>query len=81
MNKTTPAHPNGVDLDIAGNAKERCKVDLPYPTVKLIGGLIVECTECGRRDYITTTGRRDDPRSVTIACQKTALSRGCKNIL
>jgi len=68
-----PAFPNGKDIDIAeGMCREgwpRCKVDLPYPA-KRIGYYMIECEACGSTVVVTTAGRPDDPRSVTMPCKK-----------
>ena len=66
--KANPLYPTGVDLDMSGDAAASCKVDLPYPA-KRIGHYHVECTTCRKRVVVTTAGRRDDPRSVTIPCK------------
>lgn len=62
-----PAFPDGIDLDAAGPGPS-CKVDLPYPA-RRCGFFKVECKVCGYRIAITTAGRADDPRSVTVPCQ------------
>ena len=64
-----PRYPDGMDADMAGDAKRACLVNLPYPTEKRIGMFIVICGECGLRAAITTAGRPDDPRSVKLACK------------
>lgn len=64
-----PDYPDGKDVPAAlpGPA---CKTELPYPA-KRCGVYIVECSICGVRAGITTAGRPDDPRSVTINCRAT----------
>lgn len=64
-----PNYPNGIDLDCSANASLRCNVSLPYPA-KRCGMYLVECKTCGTNILITTAGRLDDPRSVTIACTR-----------
>ena len=64
-----PEYPDGVDLDYSIDGQWKCKTDLPYPA-KRIGVYVVNCNECGLRVAITTAGRPDDPRSVTVACKK-----------
>ena len=68
-----PKYPDGIDVDLSDNRKWACKVDLPYPA-KRIGYYALECDECGYRGLITTAGRRDDPRSATVACKKNGAS-------
>jgi hypothetical protein len=63
-----PAHPTGIDLSCAGDAKRTCKVDLPYPA-RRCGIYLVKCDVCGYSIAATTAGRADDPRSVTLPCQ------------
>jgi hypothetical protein len=63
-----PAYPNGIDIDASEGAATRCKSTLPYPA-KRCGYFMVECRCCGIRVTITTAGRPDDPRSITLPCQ------------
>jgi hypothetical protein len=67
--KPNPAYPNGIDLDLADGAEQRCTTPLPYPA-KRIGLYVVECRTCGLRVACTTAGRSDDPRSITVACKE-----------
>jgi len=70
--KPNPAYPNGADLDISRGAVTACLVRLhPYPAPR-IGKFVVECSECGYKAVITTAGRVDDPRSITLPCKRTA---------
>lgn len=63
-----PEFPNGVDADFRLDPREpACKVDLPYPA-KRCGLYVIECPDCGIRAAVTTAGRRDDPKSLTIPC-------------
>lgn len=63
-----PAYPDGIDLDMTGGqGGKTCVTDLPYPA-RRCGHYTVECETCGLRVVITTAGRADDPRSVTLAC-------------
>jgi hypothetical protein len=64
-----PAHPDGVDLDLAVGAERSCRVELPYPA-RRCGMYVVTCGTCGRNVVVTAAGRRDDPRSVAIACSR-----------
>ena len=63
-----PNYPNGMDIDSAKGAVKSCKTDLPYPA-KRCGVYIVKCLNCGYTAAITTAGRVDDPRSVTLPCK------------
>jgi hypothetical protein len=69
QNPPDPRYPDGIDLNIAGNNPVRCTVELPYPA-RRCGQYVVECTKCKFIGMITTAGRKDDPRSVTVACRK-----------
>lgn len=64
-----PAYPNGIDLELAPNPgePESCYVPLPYPA-RRIGHYLVECPRCGKNAVVTTAGRPDDPRSLTMSC-------------
>jgi hypothetical protein len=65
-----PSYPNGIDIDLARGAKPSCHVKLePYPTPRC-GYFIVKCSECGYSAGLTTAGRQDDPRSLTVPCRK-----------
>lgn len=67
-----PAFPKGRDLDMTPFLQDgwpTCKAELPYPA-KRCGLYIVECTYCGIEFVVTTAGRPDDPRSVTLGCKK-----------
>ncbi len=66
--KPNPAYPNGIDIDCSYSRSPICKSDLPYPA-KRCGIYVVECLECGQIMVITTAGRLDDPRSVTLSCE------------
>ncbi len=64
-----PAYPNGIDVGaVRPLGAPACTISLPYPA-KRVGAYVVECTLCGARVALTTAGRPDDPRSVTIACK------------
>jgi hypothetical protein len=65
-----PSYPNGIDIDLAHGAMPRCSIRLiPYPTPRC-GYFFISCSECGYSTIVTTAGRQDDPRSVTVPCQK-----------
>ena len=63
-----PGYPEGKDIDVSLGAKQACKVDLPYPA-KRCGRYEIACEKCGITVAVTTAGRPDDPRSVTIPCK------------
>ena len=64
-----PKYPNCVVLDLTNGERRRCKVELPYPA-RRCGYYAVQCTRCRTTAVVTTAGRPDDPRSVTLACRK-----------
>ena len=66
--KPNPKYPDGIDLDLSKNSAVTCVVNLPYPA-RRIGHYVVEC-DCGQSVLISTAGRRDDPRSVKLACKR-----------
>ena len=67
-NEPNPAFPNGVDVDLAGEAKVACLVDLPYPA-RRCGYYFVACDKCGYTAMITTAGRPDDPKTAKLPCK------------
>lgn len=65
-----PNFPEGVDADCRLSPIERgCSAELPYPAPRC-GYFYVECRRCGTNALITTAGRPDDPRTVTLACKE-----------
>jgi hypothetical protein len=72
--KPDPNFPDGIDLNMAMGRSPSCKVTLPYPAPRC-GYYYVECKTCGENVLLSTAGRRDDPRSVTLACDLTMLRR------
>ena len=68
-----PDYPDGIDVDLTNGAKRACLANLPYPA-ECCGILFVRCRKCGTNAAITTAGRRDDPRTVKLACA--ALDKG-----
>lgn len=68
QNQPNPEFPRGVDVDLSEGATKTCKTKLPYPAPRC-GVFAVECCECKQRVVITTAGRKDDPRSVKLACK------------
>jgi len=65
-NPPDPNYPDGIDVGPT-IGDETCKVMLPYPA-RRCGYYHVRCTECGQTAAVTTAGRVDDPRSVTLPC-------------
>jgi hypothetical protein len=68
-----PAYPNGQDVTFTSGigwpqSGNTCRTDVPYPAVRC-GVYVIECATCGLRVAVTTAGRPDDPRSVTIPCR------------
>lgn len=63
-----PDYPNGVVIDGGRGAGEACYIELDYPA-RRCGLYIVTCLKCGYRAGVTTAGRRDDPRAITLPCQ------------
>jgi hypothetical protein len=63
-----PAYPDGKDLDLTLGLMPRCCTPLPYPA-RRCGYYRLECRACGMRVAVTTAGRPDDPRSVTVPCR------------
>jgi hypothetical protein len=65
-----PAYPNGMDVDLRSSKSVRasCVADLPYPAARC-GVYLVVCEKCGYSVAITTAGRPDDPRKVTLPCK------------
>jgi hypothetical protein len=72
--KPDPLYPNGIDLDMSSGAAATCSAALPYPA-RRCGRYVLRCRTCRQIIAVTTAGRRDDPRSVKIACK---LSGGTK---
>lgn len=66
-----PAYPTGIDVDLSKPDADACAIPLKYPA-KRIGRYEIDCAECGGRFVVTTAGRPDDPRSVTVPCRKRA---------
>lgn len=64
-----PRYPNGIDAGPQGPLRlSSCRTALPYPA-KRCGAYRVECETCGQSMLVTTAGRPDDPRSVTMICR------------
>ena len=62
-----PNYPNGRDIDGTFGLSPSCKFDLPYPAQRC-GVYVVNCDICKQRIIITTAGRPDDPKSITVPC-------------
>lgn len=64
-----PAYPNGIDIVAPRQELQpSCTVTLPYPA-RRCGFYCVDCVRCEQRVIVTTAGRPDDPRSLTLACR------------
>lgn len=63
-----PRYPQGIDVDTTGGQQPACTTVLPYPA-RRCGHFEAQCRTCGLRVAITTAGRPDDPRSLTVACK------------
>ncbi len=60
-------YPNGIDI-VMTEEGPFCKVFLPYPAPEC-GHYAISCNLCGIKVAVTTAGRPDDPKSVTIPCK------------
>lgn len=63
-----PRFPDGMDVDLSKGAQACCHAMLPYPASRC-GVHRIECDTCGVKTLVTAAGRRDDPRSVRVACK------------
>jgi hypothetical protein len=63
-----PDYPTGADVDGSFGATPTCSTPLPYPA-RRCGFYRVFCRDCGTTVRVTTAGRHDDPRSLTLACR------------
>jgi hypothetical protein len=66
-----PNYPDGIDIVATTGDVPTCYTKLPYPA-KRIGNYEIKCLICGLTVRVTTAGRPDDPRSLTIACRRMA---------
>lgn len=64
-----PRYPDGIDIDISDGGEPTCTAALVYPA-RRIGHYRVRCRTCGASCTLTTAGRPDDPRSLTMACKR-----------
>jgi hypothetical protein len=74
QNPPNPDYPNGIAADLSGGKYPVCHSSLPYPA-KRCGMYTIKCKTCGATGLVTTAGRRDDPRSVTLACKEALKGR------
>lgn len=72
-----PDFPAGRDVDASWGADRTCITALPCPA-RRCGHYVIECEICHLRAAITTAGRPDDPRSLTMACKVPALVEAAK---
>lgn len=64
-----PAYPNGRDIDMRPNRTAKgCTVEVPCPAPRC-GLYLLVCRSCGLSAAVTTAGRPDDPRKVTVPCK------------
>lgn len=63
-----PAYPDGIDVNATGGKSPTCYIKLDYPALRC-GAWEVKCRLCGLTAMVTTAGRPDDPRSLTVACK------------
>jgi hypothetical protein len=71
--RSNPRYPNGIDIDVRAGASANCVMQLEYPAPRC-GFYVITCDLCGTNIALTTAGRRDDPRSVRVACKLTDVS-------
>ena len=68
--KPDPNYPDGKDIRAVRNDDvPTCHTTLPYPA-KRCGVYLVHCDTCQLSVGVTTAGRPDDPRSLTVECLK-----------
>jgi len=65
---TVPEQDSPKNILVYDEHKLFCKISLPYPA-KRCGMYVVKCNECGNVVGIPTTGKVDDPCSITINCK------------
>ena len=64
-----PRYPEGIDIDSSDGSSASCMTPLPDPA-KRCGYFALRCLTCGNTAIVTTAGRKDDPRSVRLACKR-----------
>jgi hypothetical protein len=67
--RADPAYPAGCAIDVALDAPQACRVELPYPAARC-GLWVVLCRVCGFPIALAAAGRADDPRSVRLPCRQ-----------
>ena len=72
--QSDPEYPDGINVSVAEPGEPSCTVALPYPAPEC-GHFLVKCNLCGFTMAITCAGRPDDPKSVTIPCDKGAICK------
>lgn len=72
-----PSYPNGIDVRTFRTRPDgpTCTGTLPYPAARC-GYYLVKCLTCDLVIAVTTAGRRDDPRSLQIACRAKGKEQG-----
>ena len=66
---SNPAYPAGVDVHMVEGPGPTCSTILSYPA-RRCGVYVVRCRVCGMTTGVTTAGRLDDPRSLTVSCDR-----------
>jgi hypothetical protein len=66
--KPDPDYPEGRDVSGVRAGEIGCRLALPYPA-KRVGNYSIVCKLCGFALLLSTAGRPDDPRSVTMPCK------------
>lgn len=65
-----PDYPEGIDIvALSDPGAPRCSVQLDYPA-KRCGTWFLRCLRCGFTVAVTTAGRPDDPKSITVNCRR-----------
>lgn len=70
-----PAFPAGMDIDLSKGARITCQTMLAYPA-KRCGAYVISCDNCRQRVALTTAGRPDDPRVITLGCFQNQMLHG-----
>jgi hypothetical protein len=65
---SNPKYPNGLDVEAFVPGQTTCYLKLAYPA-KQCGVYHIRCRVCHLTAVVTTAGRRDDPRSIKLACK------------
>lgn len=64
-----PRYPTGMEVDMSYGRTPTCQIKPPYPAVS-VGTFHATCDRCGLTIAFTVAGRVDDPKLVTVACNK-----------